>query len=178
MTDTRSPDMNPIRQPRPTPSDDGLDADVAAFHGALLELKRVYHFRDRDRICCYDISVTQCWALEALGRLGPLTLNQLAAELYLEKSTTSRVVDALERKGYVQRSPHPNDGRAVIITLLPAGAGLYEQIEGEIMAQERSLLGAFDPQVRRSLVTLIGRLSEVAAAGVVSEGGRCCTVGA
>ena len=38
-----------------------LQADAETLHAALSELVRVYQFRDRDRICCHDISVTQCW---------------------------------------------------------------------------------------------------------------------
>src|SRR6185295_7416015 len=77
-------------------------ADATALHEALSELVRVYQFRDRDRICCHDISVTQCYALEALLRRGPSGLNELAQELYLDKSTASRVVAALQRKGYIR----------------------------------------------------------------------------
>ena len=84
-----------------------LDADAGALHDALSELVRVYQFRDRDRICCHDISVTQCYALEALLRRGPSGLNELAAELYLDKSTASRVVATLERKRYISRAPPP-----------------------------------------------------------------------
>src|SRR3954453_4554187 len=92
--------------------DPDLERDSADLYDALSELVRVYQFRDRDRICCYDVSVTQCYALEALVRRGGMTLNDLAAQLYLDKSTASRVVDALERKEYVTRLPHPEDRRA------------------------------------------------------------------
>ena len=73
---------------------------------------RVYQFRDRDRICCFDVSVSQCYALEGLVRRGGLTLNELAAHLYLDKSTASRVVDALERKRLRGPLP-PSAGRPV-----------------------------------------------------------------
>ena len=157
-------------------SDPGLDADTAALQRILRELKRVYQFRDRDRICCYDISVTQCWALEALSRLESLTLNELAAELYLDKSTTSRVVDALERKGYVRRGRHPEDGRAVALNVTPAGTRLFNRIEGEILSEQRALLAEFDPEVRESMVQLLSRLVEAASSKLDTSGGRCCTV--
>ena len=80
---------------RPRPADGTLPEDARAVHEALSDLVRVYQFRDRDRICCHDVSVTQCYALEALIRRGPITLGELAAELYLDKSTASRVVGTL-----------------------------------------------------------------------------------
>ena len=77
-----------------------LERDAEALHEALSGLVRLYQFRDRDQICCFDVSVPQCYGLEALVQEGPLTLGELASRLYLEKSTASRVVDALERKGW------------------------------------------------------------------------------
>ena len=55
-----------------------LESDASALQDALGELVRVYQFRDRDRICCHDVSVTQCYAIEALLRRGPSGLNELA----------------------------------------------------------------------------------------------------
>ena len=159
-----------------TALDPHLEQDAAGLHHVLLEMKRLYQFRDRERICCHDISITQCWALEALKRCGSLSLNQLAAELYLEKSTASRVVDALERKGYVQRTPHPEDGRALLLVLTPAGADLYGRIEADILAQERAILSEFDCDVREAMIGMIGRLVQAAATRVEAGGGRCCVV--
>lgn len=184
---SRTPASAQRPRPRPRPGgrsvsgerrrpDPALDADATALHWVLSELKRVYQFRDRDRICCYDISVTQCWALDTLVGAGSLRLNQLAAKLYLDKSTTSRVVNALERKGYVQRAPHPEDGRAVVLRATAAGARLQARIEREMLEMERGLLSDFDDEVRRSMVQLIGRLVDAAGARLETGGGKCCVV--
>src|SRR5262245_55668587 len=84
-----------------------LDRDAADLQAAVADLVRVYQFRDRDRICCHDVSVTQCYALETLVAHGPLRLSGLAERLFLDKSTTSRVVAALVKKGYVEQGPDP-----------------------------------------------------------------------
>ena len=154
----------------------GLEEDAKALHDALSELVRVYQFRDRDRICCYDISVTQCYALEAVILHAPLTLNELAAHLFLDKSTVSRVVDALERKGYLARSEHAEDRRALRLEATEAGRTLHARIEEDILAGERALLAGFDPEVRQSMARLIGDLARAAAARVDSSGGICCSV--
>ena len=84
-----SPDATPV----------ALERDAAALQAAVAELVRVYQFRDRDRICCHDISVTQCYALETLVEHGPMRLNALAERLFLDKSTTSRVVGDAGEEG-------------------------------------------------------------------------------
>src|SRR5688572_18839674 len=94
--------------------------EAVALHDALSELVRVYQFRDRDRICCHDVSVTQCYAIDALVRRGPIALGALARELFLDKSTASRVVATLVRKKHVARGAHPADGRSVVLRVTPA----------------------------------------------------------
>jgi MarR family transcriptional regulator, 2-MHQ and catechol-resistance regulon repressor len=159
---------------KPTPAG-RLDADAVDLHTALSELVRVYQFRDRDRICCHDISVTQCYALEALIRRGPSGLNELAAELYLDKSTASRVVATLERKKYVTRERHPEDGRAVVLSASPGGRRLYERIRTDLVAETRHLLEDFEPEVRKGAARLILRLARAAAErSGVTAGAGCC----
>jgi MarR family 2-MHQ and catechol resistance regulon transcriptional repressor len=140
----------------------GANDEAAKLYAALSDLVRVYQFRDRDRICCHDISVTQCYALEALTRSGPRTLNELAAELYLDKSTASRVVATLERKGYVVRQPHPRDGRSILLDLTTSGKRLYGRIERDLVEETRQLLQDFEPAVRQAAPLLLSRLARSA----------------
>lgn len=158
------------------PSDPTLARETEELYDALEDLLRVYQFRDRDRICCFDISVSQCYALEGLVRRGGMTLNDLAAYLYLDKSTASRVVDALERKGYVARSPHPKDGRAVLLEATPSGRELEGKIRESILAEERHLLADFTPDVRQAMTLLLRRLAGAASAAVETGGGSCCRI--
>jgi DNA-binding MarR family transcriptional regulator len=153
-----------------------LEQDAADLYGALSDLVRVYQFRDRDRICCYDISVTQCYALEELVRRGGMTLNDLAAHLYLDKSTASRVVDALERKGYVARSTHPRDRRAVLLEATETGRTLEGTIRKEALAEEQQLLAGFPHEVRQAMTQLLGKLTRAAASNVEAGGGSCCRI--
>jgi DNA-binding MarR family transcriptional regulator len=152
------------RTSRPTsePADSSLESDALSLHRTLSELVRMFQFRDRDRICCHDISVTQCYALEALATR-ELTLNELAAELYLDKSTASRVVDALVAKGYAERHPHPQDGRALQLSVTRAGRRLYANIDAGLLAEVRELAVGFPPEVRRSMAEMLRGLLRAAA---------------
>ncbi len=152
-----------------------LARDAVEVQRALSDLVRIVQFRDRDRICCHDVSVTQCTALEEMIRRGPLTLNELAEALYLDKSTASRVVDGLERKGYARRAPHPDDRRAVLLTATPEGKALRETIEGELLAETQTLLLDVEPEVRRSIALLLGRLARAASRRISCGPGGCST---
>jgi MarR family 2-MHQ and catechol resistance regulon transcriptional repressor len=140
-----------------------LERDAEALHEALSGLVRLYQFRDRDQICCFDVSVPQCYGLEALVREGPLTLGELADRLYLEKSTASRVVDALERKGYVTRAPHPADRRALNLTATPAGRRLVGRIRVSLVEDAKAVIKDLSPPFRREAARFLQRLTEVTA---------------
>lgn len=153
-----------------------LATDARDLHRVLDDLIRVVQFRDRDRICCHDISVTQCYALRALVEEGPMGVNALAESLFLDKSTASRVVGALERKGHLVRRPDPQDGRAVVLEASDGGRRLYRRIEEELVEEVALSAAGFDPAVRREMVRLLGRLAAAAAARVERSGG-CCRLG-
>jgi MarR family 2-MHQ and catechol resistance regulon transcriptional repressor len=147
---------------RTTPLSDALQADSLALHEALADLVRAYQFRDRDRICCHDISVTQCYALEALKRDGPMRLNDLAARLFLDKSTSSRVLGALVRKGYAERLVDLTDGRAISVRITAKGRGLYSRIHGDLVQQQAQMIEDLTPNVRRAAIEVISRLARAA----------------
>jgi DNA-binding MarR family transcriptional regulator len=145
------------------PAGESLQRDAEALHEALSGLVRLYQFRDRGQICCFDVSVPQCHGLEALVREGPLTLGELAGRLYVEKSTASRVVDALERKGYVARAPHPGDARALRLTATPAGRRLVKKIRASLVEEAKGVLTDLSPAFRREAARLLTGLTEAAA---------------
>ncbi|WP_442110819.1 MarR family winged helix-turn-helix transcriptional regulator [Pseudomonas sp. NUPR-001] len=159
----------------PNKLDDDLSQDAEALYEAVNQLVRVYQFRDRDRICCYDVSVTQCYAVETLVKQGPLRLQALAEEMFLDKSTASRVVDTLERKGYVSRVEDPEDRRAVRVQATDAGADLYERIRADLIAEEKAMINSMAPEVRQGALTLLRQLTRAAEirCGLAND---CCPV--
>ena len=64
----------------------------------------------------YDLLVH----LAEAGRAG-LRLRGLAARSLISRSNVTRRIEALARRGLVERRPDPEDGRGVIAALTPAG---------------------------------------------------------
>ncbi|AGM09852.1 MarR family transcriptional regulator [Amycolatopsis sp. MJM2582] len=97
------------------------------------------------------ISLTQVSALSTLHKCGALTPGQLAAKEGVQPPSMTRVIAALEEMGYVERRPHPTDGRQAIVELSDRGrAYVIEQITAreiwldkqlaELSAEEREVL--------------------------------------
>lgn len=137
---------------------------VVAFHRALTDLAKAYQFRDRDRVTCDGITVTQCYALEAIVLRGPLTMKALAEELQLDKSTASRTADSLEAMKLIRRAAHPESRRSILLQSTQAGKALHSRIEDELLDSEALLLAEFPPPVRSGATQLIQRLAAMTVA--------------
>jgi DNA-binding MarR family transcriptional regulator len=65
------------------------------------------------------------FALQALGPSGT-TVAELGRRLGVSKQAAAKTVAGLERFGYVERSPHPSDARAVIVRRALRGEEMLE----------------------------------------------------
>jgi DNA-binding MarR family transcriptional regulator len=153
-----------------------LQRDAEALQAAMADLVRVYQFRDRDQICCHDVSVTQCYALETLVAHGPMRLSALAERVFLDKSTTSRVVNALARKGYVEQRADVSDGRAMLISATRRGERLCARINADLVEQQKQILGDLAPELRAGVVDVIQRLARAADSRFRSGAAGGCSV--
>jgi len=164
----------------PVVADATLDAtlldDARALNAALGELLRVVQFRDRDRACCYDVTASQCYALKGVVQAGRATVNDLAAHLYCDKSTASRLAQGLVDKGYLARERGEEDARVVRLVPTAAGAALCATIEAGETREYAALLADFEPTVRLEIHRLVSRLGGCFASSVEVAGGSCCVV--
>ena len=65
--------------------------------------------------------------LSIVGTLQPVTRTGLAAATGLRRTTLRDAVRPLIERGHVVESPHPQDGRATLLTLTPAGQEVFEK---------------------------------------------------
>src|SRR3954447_22395274 len=72
-----------------------------------------------------DLTVTQLSALTSLNLAGALTPRELADVERVQPPTMTKIVAKLEERGLVQRTPHPTDGRQVILAATDEGRAVY-----------------------------------------------------
>jgi DNA-binding MarR family transcriptional regulator len=110
----------------------------------------------------HDFSITQLRLLGILRDREPAMLD-LARYLKLEKSSVTGLIDRAERRGLVERSTAPHDGRAVHVRLTAEGRRLAEQLTAQVNESLAGLLDALPARDR-------ARLSALAAAVVRHHG--------
>ena len=112
--------------------------DTAALaHDLRLAVMRLSR-RLRTQRVNTSVTLTHLAALSTLQRHGPMSPGELAAHERVQPPSMTRVVVALENMGLVTRTPHPTDGRQVIIDLTPAAE---ELLGAEARAREAWLAG-------------------------------------
>src|SRR4051794_38169150 len=68
-----------------------------------------------------DLTMTWLSALTSLDLSGAMTPRELADAERVQPPTMTKIIGKLEERGLVQRSPHPTDGRQVILAPTEAG---------------------------------------------------------
>ena len=112
--------------------------DTAALaHDLRLAVMR-FSRRLRNQRVDTSVTLTHLAAQSTLKRSGPMSPGELAAQERVQPPSMTRVVVALEGMGLVTRTPHPTDGRQVIIGLTPSAEDLLTE---EARAREAWLSG-------------------------------------
>ena len=111
-----------------------------------------------------DLTFSQLSALTSLQLAGALTPRELADVERVQPPTMTKIVGKLEDRGLVARTPHPTDGRQVILAATEEGRAVYAQFErarNEWLAQQ---LGQLSPDEREALARAAEIMHKVARA--------------
>lgn len=87
------------------------------LHSAALHLLRRLRTEDE----ALGVSPPRLSALSAVVGAGPIGIGALAASEGVTAPTMSRLVDGLEREGFVRRELDPGDARGVLVRATPNG---------------------------------------------------------
>lgn len=97
------------------------------------------------------LTISQIAALVALDRHRSMTPRELADHEKVRPPSMTRVLASLERLGLVQRSPHPTDGRQVLMKATERGGELLEEERRRKEAWLDQRLRELTPQERETL---------------------------
>jgi DNA-binding MarR family transcriptional regulator len=101
----------------------------------LIALIRAFGLHRPDQTPCGEpVAVAEAHALVELAHAAPLSQNDLATRLQLEKSTVSRLVGILESRGWIARARSVQDGRARELRLTDTG----QQVAADLAEARRT----------------------------------------
>lgn len=141
---------------------DGVTAEATQVALLLREAIAKVNRRLRQTRPLGELTVAQISALVSLGTAGAMTPRELAEAERVQPPTMTRIVARLEEHGLVQRTPHPTDGRQVILAPSAEGRAVldeYQRVRDEWLANRLAVL---NPEERKALQRAAEILTRIA----------------
>jgi MarR family transcriptional regulator, 2-MHQ and catechol-resistance regulon repressor len=124
---------------------------ITALSQLMQRYVRHHQLRRRDKVCRHGITISQCYALEAVvaaEATGTMTVTDLAEVLQVNKSSASRVAESLVALGLVALSVPPDNARKKLLTATARGSALATRIHRDIEVEHsRSARGFTDRDI-------------------------------
>lgn len=140
------------------------DIEKHSFESVALlekELRYISHLikqKGREILSNYTITPPQFVALQWLHESGDMTIGDLSTKMYLAFSTTTDLVDRMEKNDLVQRVRDENDRRVVRIHLLSEGERIIEEVILKRQNYLRDIMEDFNQDEAAHLLTNLQKL--------------------
>lgn len=150
----------------------GLDMDIYQVTARVARLGQLLARRQAEVFSRFGLNRGEVGVLGALRVTGPpyrLSPTRLFKGLMLSSAGMTARIDRLEKRGFVERLPDPNDRRGVLVELTEAGRKVLEEAVAANTESERRLLAGLSPARVSALGDLLRELLAELEPGVALE---------
>ena len=105
-------------------------------------------------------SLPQVHTVEILGLNGPMRMKELAQKIGVTTGTLTVQVDKMVDAGLVNRVPHANDRRSILIELTASGHAMFIEHDKLHMQLTQDLTAKFDDCERGQLLAFFERINK------------------
>ena len=123
---------------------------------------------ERSEASCCDITLSQCHTIVEIGRAGSMSLNALADNLGLDKSTISRSADKLVNDGIMLRDADPEDRRYLSLVLSEKGQDVFQELEKRMVEYFTEVIAGIPDDKQEQVLDSLEILAQAL------KGSRCC----
>ena len=134
---------------------------VALLEKELRYISHLIKQKGREILSNYTITPPQFIALQWLHEFGDMTIGDLSTKMYLAFSTTTDLVDRMEKSDLVQRVRDEQDRRVVRIHLLPEGERVIQEVISKRQQYLQDILVEFNEQELQDLLDNLQKLHEL-----------------
>lgn len=142
-------------------------SDTTQIVQGLRRIVKALQTYSQDVRSAYGLTGPQLWALKTLQREGRLTVGRLAAALAVHQSSTSILLDRLEKRGLVRRIRNRPDLRIVQVELTKRGATLAADAPEAAQGRLLHALGSMSAEQLRRTRRVVDQLVNAMEAGDV-----------
>lgn len=149
---------------RNTPERPGLLAELADTSRLYMASYALFNQAVADHLSLHPTDV-QCLNLLSLEP-GPVTTGRIAELTGLTTGSATRLVDRLERAGYVSRRRDTGDRRKVLVATVPERMARFGEVWDTLRAPWGAMFDAYDDAEIALLITHMRRTIELSAAQI------------
>lgn len=120
------------------------------------------------RLGALEVNLSQASLLSFVADFGSQTQTRLAGGLGLGRAATGTLVDGLEARGLVVRTPDPTDRRVWLVDLTAAGRAVVDRVADVDRTLRAELRAGISKAERHQLAQLLVRL-QANLAGVLAD---------
>jgi DNA-binding MarR family transcriptional regulator len=142
----------------------GVDLSLALQRQVVAFVRAFGLHRPDETPCGAPVPVSEAHALAVLAERGPLPQRELGERLGLTKSTISRLVDQLERRGWARRQTGDDDARRRLVDLTADGRTVADDIAGRRAERMAQILERIPDSDRLAVIAALDALVEAARA--------------
>ena len=106
----------------------------------------------------FDLKIVEFSLLSLVGSNPGITSRQLCQQLDVLPPNMVGMIDAMMRRGFLERRRHPRDGRAMGLYLTEQGRALVDQAEPQLKASEQASLSHLSAEEQAQLMALLQKL--------------------
>lgn len=151
-----APATPPVVAPPSEPVDTGFLRTLVGYNARRASLAVIEVFMER--MAVYRLKVVEFSVLSLVAHNPGITSRQLCMTLGVLPPNLVGLIAALERRGLIERRPHPSDGRAMGVHLTPAGVDLTAQAEQTAAQLEVDATARLSPAERKTLIRLLQKV--------------------
>lgn len=129
-----------------------------AFLLAQIGARAAAQFAERLKVI--NLVPSDAGILRLLRMAAGLSQQELAVRLGIHPSRIVALLDDLEKRGFVERRPNPDDRRLYSLHLTNAGAEILERIGKVAREHQDALLAAINKEERETLGVLLQRIAD------------------
>ena len=109
----------------------------------------------------FDLTPVQYAALVAIKANPDVDATRLSALIAFDRSTIGDVLERLEAKGWILRSPSPSDKRVKLLRLSPDGMAVLQRVEPAVIRVQERILAPLAPDDRATMLRLLAQLVDL-----------------
>ncbi|GEK33387.1 MarR family winged helix-turn-helix transcriptional regulator [Kurthia sibirica] len=132
--------------------------EIGMLEKDLRHIAAIVKQKGREILNNYTITPPQFIALQWLDELGDMTIGDLSNKMYLAFSTTTDLIDRMEKNMLVQRLRDMQDRRVVRIHLLPEGEKIIKEVIDKRQLYLQDIVSDFEDEEVSQLSVLLQKL--------------------